>query len=86
MDTGVRDQVSLELSKIDVESTIKTERGGDSGDDLGNQTVEVAVSRAFNVKVAAADVEHSLVVNSKTAVGMLKYGVGRENSVVGLGS
>ena len=84
MDTGVGDQVSLELSEINVEGTIETERSGDSGDDLGNQTVEVGVSGALDVKVAAADVVHSLVVNSKAAVGVLKHGVGRQNGVVGL--
>ena len=38
MDTGIWDQVSLELSQIDVESTIESEGSGDWWDNLTDQT------------------------------------------------
>ena len=84
VDTGVGDQVGLELVEIDVEGTVETERSGDGRDNLGNQAVEVLVAGAFNTEVAAADVVDGLVVNHETAVGVLKGGVGGEDRVVGL--
>lgn len=44
MNTGERHQVGLELVEIDVETTIETQGGGDGGDDLSNQTVQVGES------------------------------------------
>nr|ACN31580.1 unknown [Zea mays] len=84
VDTGVGDQVGLELVEIDVEGTVETERSGDGRDNLGNQAVEVLVAGAFNTEVAAADVVDGLVVNHETAVGVLKGSVGGEDRVVGL--
>ena len=43
MDTWVWHQVGLELSDIDVEGTIESEGGGEGGDDLRDQSVEVGV-------------------------------------------
>ena len=53
-------QVSLELSEIDVEGAIESERGGDRRNDLTNQTVQVCVGWALDVQVSAADIIDSL--------------------------
>ena len=41
VDTGVRNQVGLELVQVDVEGTIESERRGDGADNLGDKTVKV---------------------------------------------
>merc|ERR1712227_639288 len=84
MDPGVGDQVGLELSQIDVESSIKPERGGDGGDDLTNHPVEVGVGWTVDVQVPTADVVDGLIVDHEGAVGVLEGGVGGEDGVVGL--
>ena len=49
MDARVGHQVGLELGQVDVEGTIKAERGRDGGHDLADQTVQVGVSRSRDV-------------------------------------
>jgi hypothetical protein len=84
MDTGVRNQVSLELIEIDIERTIESQGGSNRRDNLGNQSVEVFKRRTGNVERLAANVIDCLVVNHKSTVGVLKGGVRGENGVVGL--
>jgi hypothetical protein len=84
VDTGVRNQVGLELVQIHVQGTIKTQRRGDGADDLSNQAVQVIVGRARNIQTAAADVVNSLVVNKESTVRVLNGAVGRQNGVVRL--
>ena len=43
VDTGVGHQVGLELSHIHVQGTIEPQGGGQGGDDLGDQAVQVGV-------------------------------------------
>ena len=38
VDTRVRDKIGLELGKVDVQSAVETERGGDRGHDLENNS------------------------------------------------
>ena len=84
MDTGVRDQVGLELVQIDVESTIESERRGNGADNLGNETVQMFVVGTGDVQAAAADVIDSFIVNQESAVRVLNGAVGRQDSIVGL--
>lgn len=84
VDTGVRDQVGLELVEIDVQGAVEAKRRGDGRDDLSDQTVEVLVARPGNVQIPAADVVYGLVIDEEGAVRVLNGAVGRENSVVGL--
>jgi hypothetical protein len=84
MNTGVRNQVGLELVQVHVEGTIETEGGGDGGDNLGNEPVQVGVGRTLNVKVATANVINGLVINHEGTVGVLQGGVGGQDGVVGL--
>lgn len=83
VDTRVRYQVGLELVQVDVERTIEAEGGSNRADDLGDQAVEVLVTRAGDVQVATADVIDSLVVDKEGTVRVLDRAVSRQHSVVG---
>ena len=84
MDTGVGDQVGLELGDIDVQGTIETEGGGQGGDNLSDESVKVGVGGSLDIEVAAADIVDGLVVEHDSDVGVLEEGVGGEHGVVGL--
>merc|ERR1719224_234846 len=84
VDARVRDKVGLELGDVDVEVTIEAEGGGQGGDDLGDEAVEVGVGRALDVEGAAADVVDGLVVEHDGDVSVLEEGVGGEHGVVRL--
>jgi len=84
MDTGVGDEVGLELGHIDVEGTIETERGSEGGDNLRDESVQVGVGGALNIEVTAADIVDGLVVEHDGDIGVLEERVGGEDRVVGL--
>jgi len=84
VDTRVRDQVGLEFSQINVEGTIESEGGGDGGDDLSNQSVQVGVGRSLNVQVTTADIVDGFVVDHEGTVRVLEGGVGGQDGVVRL--
>jgi hypothetical protein len=65
VDTRVRHEVGLELSDIDVERAIETQRSSQGGNNLSNQTVQVRVGRALDVQVATADVVQSFLYVAK---------------------
>jgi len=84
VDSWVWDQVGLELSDIDVKGTIESEGGGQGGDDLRDESVQVGVGGSLNVEVSAADIVDGLVVEHDGDIGVLKEGVGGEHGVVWL--
>merc|ERR1719476_908455 len=49
VDPGVGHQVGLELSEIHIEGSVKPERGGDGGDNLTDQAVQVGVGWPLDV-------------------------------------
>ena len=61
--TRVRDQVGLELIQIDVQRAIETERRGDRGDNLSNETVQVGETGRSDTQPLLADVVNGLIVN-----------------------
>ena len=67
MDPGVRHQVGLEFSQINIQGTIETERSSDGGDNLTNEPVEVGVGWSLDVKVPTADVIDGFIVNLNSA-------------------
>jgi len=83
VNSGVGDQVGLEFSDVDVEGTIESEGGGEGGDDLGNESVQVGVGGSLDVQVTAADVVNGLVVEHDGDVGVFEEGVGGQDGVVG---
>jgi len=84
VDARIGDQIGLELGNIHVQGTIKTERRGQRGDDLSDQSVKIGVGGAFNIEGATADVVDSLVIEHDGDISVLKEGVGGEHRVVGL--
>ena len=84
MDTRIRYQVSLELSQINVEGTIESQRSSDGGDDLSNESVQVGVGRSLDVQVTSADIVDSLIVYHEGTVRVLQGGMGSQDRVVRL--
>ena len=84
MDSRVRYQVSLELSQINVEGTIESQRSSDGGDDLSNESVQVGVGRSLDVQVTSADIVDSLIVYHEGTVRVLQGGMGSQDRVVRL--
>jgi len=84
MDSGVGDEVSLELGDIDVEGTVESEGGGEGRDDLGNESVQVGVGGSLDIEVSSADIVDGLVVEHNGDIGVLKEGVSGEDGVVRL--
>ena len=84
VDTGVGDEVGLELVQVDVERAVEPERRGDGADNLRNQAVEMLVGRPGDVEVATADVIDGLVVHQEGTIRVLEGAVGREDGVVRL--
>jgi len=76
MDSWVWDQVGLELSDINVQSTIESEGSSEGGDNLGNESVQVGVSWSLNIKVSSADIIDGFVINHNGDISVLKKGMG----------
>ena len=84
MDTWVGDEVGLELSDINVEGTVESKGGGEGGDNLGDESVQVGVGGSLDIEVSSADIVNGLVVEHDGDIGVLKEGVSGEDGVVGL--
>ena len=66
MDPGVGHQVGLELSQINIESSVKSQRGRDGGDNLTDDSIQIGVRRSLHVEVSFANVVDCLVVDLNT--------------------
>jgi len=84
VDARVWHKVGLELGHVDVEGSIKTEGCGQRRDDLGDETIQVGVSRALNVEATTANIVESLIVKHDSHVGVLKESMGGKGGVVRL--
>jgi len=84
MDSWVWHQVSLELSDIDVEGTIESQRGSQRGDDLSDKSVQVSVSGSLDVELSSADIVDSFVVEHDGDISVLEEGVSGQHGVVWL--
>ena len=84
MDSWVWHQVGLELSNINVQSTIESEGGSEGGDDLGNESVQVGVGWSLDIEVSSADIINGFVINHNGDIGVLKEGMSGEDGVVWL--
>ncbi len=84
VDSGIGDQVGLELSDVDVEGSVESQGGSEGWDDLGDESVEVGVGGSLNIEVSSADIVDGLVVEHDSDVSVLEEGVGWEDGVVGL--
>ena len=79
VDPRIGNQVGLELVEVNVESSFKPKAGGDGGDDLSDETVEVGVGRSVNLEVRPGDVINCLIVHQEGAVAVLQGGVSVED-------
>ena len=82
MDTWVWHQVGLELSDIDVQSTIETKGSGQGGDDLSNQSIQVGVSWSLDGQISSTDIVNSLIVDHKCTIGMFQGCMRGEDGIV----
>jgi len=76
MDSGVRDEVGLELSDINVEGTIESKGGGQRGDDLSDESVQVGIGGSLNIEISSADIVDGLIVEHNGDIGVLEERVG----------
>merc|ERR1712071_687799 len=53
VNSRVGHEIRLKLGEIDVEVAFESERGGDTGDDLTQQTVKVDVRRSLDAEVVS---------------------------------
>lgn len=58
-----RHKVSLELVQIDVQASIESKGGGDTRNDLSDDSVQVGEARGGDVQVLLANVVNGLVIN-----------------------
>ena len=70
MDSWVWHQVGLELSNINVQSTIESEGGSEGGDDLSNESVQVGVGWSLDIEVSSADIIDGFVIKHNGNIGM----------------
>ena len=84
MDSGVGDEVGLELGDINVKGSIESEGSSEGGDNLSDESVEVGVGGSLDVEVSSADIVDGLVVEHDGDISVLEERVGGENGVVGL--
>jgi len=84
VNSRIRNQVSLELGQIHIQSSVEAQGSRDGGDDLPDETIEVGVGWSLNVEVPPADVVDGFVVDHEGAVGVLQGSVSGQNRVVGL--
>jgi hypothetical protein len=72
MDTGIWHQVGLELSDINVQGTIESQRGSQRGDDLGNESVQVGVGGSLDIELSSADIVDGFIVENDSDVSVLQ--------------
>ena len=84
MDSGVWHQVGLEFSNIDVKGTIESQRGGQRGDNLGNESVQIGVGWSLDIEVSSADIIDGFVIKDDSDISVLEKRVSGEDGVVWL--
>ena len=84
MDSWVWHQVGLELSDINVQSTIESEGGSEGGDNLSDESVQVGVGWSLDIEVSSADIVNGLVIKDNGNIGVLQKGVSGKHGVVWL--
>ena len=82
MDSWVWHKVGLELSNINVKSTIETKGSSKGRNNLTNKSVKIGVGRSLNVKRSSAYIVKGLVIKTESTVSVLKKGMGRKYVVV----
>jgi hypothetical protein len=76
MDSGVRDEVGLELGNINVKGTIESEGSSQGGDDLSDESVKVGVGGSLDIEVSSADIINGFVIDHDSDISVLEERVG----------
>ena len=84
MDSWIWDQVSLELSDIDIQGSIESQRSSQRRDNLSNKSVKVSMGWSFDIQVSSADIINGLIVQHDGNVSVLQKGVGGQDRIVRL--
>mmetsp|Transcript_9318 Transcript_9318/g.13469 ORF Transcript_9318/g.13469 Transcript_9318/m.13469 type:complete len:265 (-) Transcript_9318:109-903(-) len=84
MKTWVRNEDSGEVVDVNIQGSVETKGGGQRGDYLGNEPIEILVGRTLNIEGSTACVVKSLVIKIEGEVRVLKKTVSREHSIVRL--
>jgi hypothetical protein len=72
MNSRIWYQVGLELSDIDVQSTIESQRCSQWRDNLRDQSVQVGVGRSFNIKISSADIIDCFIIKHNSNISVLQ--------------
>lgn len=84
MDSGVGNQVGLELVDINVEGSLESEGASQTGNDLRDASVEVGVVGLLDLKRLLGDGVDSLIVEHERDISVLQQSVSGKDAVVGL--
>lgn len=72
MDSWIWHQIGLELSNVDVECSVESQRSSQRRDDLSNESVQIGVSWSLDVQVSSANVVNGFVVQHNGDIGVFK--------------
>jgi len=84
MDSWIWYQIGLEFGDIDVQGTIESQRGGQWGDDLSDESVQVGISGSLNIQISSADIVDGLVVEHNGNIGVFQQWMSGQDGVVWL--
>lgn len=84
MNSGVRDQIRLELGEVDIQSAVKAQGCRYRRHDLADESVQVAISWSFDSELLLANVIYGLVVNDEGAIGIVDARICHQARVVRL--
>jgi hypothetical protein len=82
MDSGIRYQIGLEFSDINVKGTIESKGSGQRRDDLSNESVQVGISGSFDIQLSTAYVINSFVIKHNSNISMFQQRVSGKDTVI----
>jgi hypothetical protein len=84
VDSWIWDQVGLELSNIDIQGSVESQRSSQRRDNLGNKSIKVSMGWSFDIQVSSADIINGLIVQHDGNVSVLQKGVSGQDGIVRL--
>jgi len=75
VDSGIWNKIGLELSDINIQSSVESKRSSQRRNDLCNKSVQVGVSRSLDVEVSSRDIIDGLVVKHDSNISVFKEGM-----------
>jgi len=82
VNSWVWDKVGLELSNIDIKSTIETKGSSKRRYNLTNKSVKIGVGWSLDIKGSSAHIVKGFIIQTESTVSMLQKGMGRKYVVV----